>query len=63
MLYSSLKPGYKTQLKITPGLKQVIFTKMAMKCLTSKDRIKGYRHSTAVLHKIQNQDSNTNKIQ
>ena len=35
MLYSSLKPGYKTQLKITPGFQQVNFTKMAMKYLTS----------------------------
>ena len=41
MHYSSLKPGYKTQAKLTPGFKQVNFTKMAMQYLTSTDKIKG----------------------
>ena len=41
MLYSSLKPCYKTQLKMTPGFKQVNYAKMAMKYLTSTDKIKG----------------------
>ena len=41
MLCSSLRPGYKTWLKITPGFKQVNFTKITMKYLTSTDKIKG----------------------
>ena len=41
MLYSSLKSDYKTQLKMTPGFKQVNFAKMVMKYLTSTDKIEG----------------------
>ena len=40
MLYLSQKLGYKIQVKITPGLKQVNFTKMIMKYLTSTDKNK-----------------------
>ena len=41
MHYSSLKPDYKTQLKMTPGFKQVNFPKMAMRYLISTHKIKG----------------------
>ena len=39
MLYLSQKPGCKIWMKITPDFKQVNFTKMIMKYLTSTDKI------------------------
>ena len=58
MLYSPLKPGYRRQLKMTPSE----FCKDGHEILNIIRQFqKGWRHSTTVFHKIQDQDNRTYK--
>ena len=50
MFYSAQKLGCKIHLQMTPCFKQVNFTKMSMKYITSTDKVRGGRHCNTVLH-------------